>query len=288
MKFVSILFFVFSHCMIFGQNETYRIIIDSIYPVYDNYPKAKKLWFKYYDDTDTDPSETLLFLGKALENGDINFYKKQIKSLMQDYGWTYTYNDTLDNTINKSKLLRYIKSLNLIEWTIRKSDKYSCRPKMKHPLTKSFIEIVNSMLYLDQEITRLVPNNSIDSISMDCRNKFISEIDFNNIKKIIDLCKQNDGLIPNNFDNGIGTYYKLQIIIWHNLKTERNFQKSWDLLLPYIEKTYFAGKIGFTIFMLYDKCCYQHYGYQYYGTLGKEAQIKDKETYKDRKERYRL
>lgn len=291
-KRVRTLFIVASITIItftsFSQNPTYSIIYDSIYPLLESeYNQAKRIWIKCQEIGEIDPNETLLFLSSSLKNGDVRFYKKSIVKLMKEYGWNYTYLDTLDEKIIRSKLLQEIKNNGLTTWTLKKSKKHHYKWRIAHPLSIMFQDKIRSIIYTDQIITRFVPNEII-TIESELINKMISEIDYENIQEIVHMCNLNDGYLPNHFDNGIGTYSKIMLIIWHNLKTPENIDKTWKALYPYIEKTYLSGKISYTIFMAYDQWYYSIYGKQYYGTLGKAIEIEEKETFIDRKNKLGL
>ncbi len=273
-----------------AQNKTYRIIYDSIYPLFgeNDYQNAKRIWEKHCLNADTDPSEELLFLNFSLKNDDEKFYKKHIIKLMRLYGWRYMSTDTLPETMNRSELLQGIKQKGLVNWTIKKSNKHYTKWSSQHPYSIYFQEKVNKLVYTDQAIRKYSSKQSNDSI----KNKFIwdleTQIDNDNIQQIIELAKMNNGIFPNNFDDGYGTYYKINFIIWHSLKDPNTIQKTWDLLLPYIEKTYFEGKISYTLFMAFDKWNYQFFGYQYYGTLGENIPVKDANSLEERKKKYNL
>lgn len=272
----------------FAQNPTYRIIYDSIYPLLaTDYSQAKRVWTNCSKIGDIDPNETLLFLGYSLKNGDVKFYKKTIIKLIKEYGWNYAIVDTLNEKIIRSNLLKEIKNNDLTIWTLKKSKQHHYKWRVAHPLSIMFYDKISSIIYTDQIITRFVPNQT-NTIESDVINKMISEIDYENILEIVRLCNLNDGYLPNHFDNGISTYSKLMLIIWHNLKTPSNIEKTWKILYPYIEKTYLSGKISYTIFMAYDQWYYNIYGKQYYGTLGEEIEVAEKETFIDRKNKLGL
>lgn len=287
-RLLSLLFSFY--CYSFGQNETYKVIYDSVYPLIEknDYQNAKKTWEKYRLSINADPSEQLLFLSFSLKNNDEKFYKKHIVDLMHLYGWSYKATDTLPENIYKSQLLQEIKQKRLVEWTIKKSNKYYTKWRNQHPYSIYFQDKMNQLVYADQSIRKYSSINSNDSIQNKLLWDLEAQIDNENIEKIIELTKMNNGIIPNNFDNGYGTYFKINFIIWHSLKNPNTIQKTWDLLLPYIEKTYFAGKISYSLFMAYDKWIYQFFGYQYYGTLGENIPVKDSDLLEERKKKYDL
>ena len=116
----------------------------------------------------------------------------------------------------------------------------------------------------------------------------IASVDFENIFKIAELCSLNNNTMLNNFDNGIGVYYKIELIIWHNFRDVNTVEKMHNLLIPYIEKAYFAGKIGPGYFIMYDKWCFSNLGCQYYGSLGKDVTMKDQRSFEKTKLYFKL
>lgn len=273
---------------LFCQNTSYKIIYDSIYPIMaTDYPNAKRIWEKYCIGEDVDPAEQVIFLGFSLKNQDVEFYKKRIIPLIRSYGWSYNYSDTLLTATSRSLLLDEIKRNGLTNWTVRKSAKYYQKWAANNPQAVLYTTKINELIYADQAIRKCIPAET-ETVNSELYDAILSEFDYNNLLKIIDLCIANDGLIPNNFDDGVTTYYKINFIIWHNLKDPNTIQKTWNLLLPYIEKTYFAGKISYTLFMAYDKWNYQFFGYQYYGTLGENVPVKDADLLEERRKKYGL
>lgn len=269
-----------------SQNTGYLILNDSIKPIFDtNYAKAKSLLLIY--ENEIDPSETMLLLDNVLLTGDIEFYKNRIIFLMTNYGWNYTYLDTLEYRLERSSLLREIKKNGLEKWTFDASQKHFPIWVKNHTKSVRYREKILSLRYTDQLIREFIPPRE-DSVRSDMMSDLIQEIDFCNLLEIAELSRLNNGMLPNNFDNGFGIYYKILSILWHNLKSEKNFDKSWELLLPFIEKAYFNKKIDFSIFVMYDKWCNIHNEYQYYGTLNDSIKIKDEETFVARQNKYFL
>lgn len=286
LKFIFILIAFYSY----PQNKSYKVIYDEIYPLLSSdYPKAKEIWLKMEKTSKLiDPVEMELILGYSLKNNDIKFFKKRIVFLMKNYGWNYNQNiDTLFLNIENNFLKNNIKKSNLNNWISIKSNKIHSKWKKNHPLNSFFIERVSQLKFCDQEITKILADNNGNEEARVILDSFIYSIDYNHILEIVKLCKLNNNVLLNNFDCGVGTYNKVNLILWHNLKSKINFQRSWDQLLPFIENAYFQNKISYTIFMAYDKWCNYHFENQYYGTL-EGVKIKDLETFNERKKKYNL
>lgn len=288
-SFLKIIFILISFCS-FSQNKSYKIIYEEIYPLLNtDYQKAKEKWLEMELIHDRiEPVEVEIFLAYSLENNDIVFFKNRIISLMKNNGWHYIEKiDTTSSIIERSKLKRMIKVKKLNNWVSNKSFKFSNKRKINYELNSFFSERINQLIFCDQEITKLVPSENSTNINNKLVDSIIAKIDFFHIEEIVKLCILNDSILLNSFDNEIGINNKLGLILWHNLKTKTNFQKSWDALLPFIDKAYFQNKISYTFFKSYDKWSVYHYGNQYYGTI-EGAVIRDNETYFERKIKYKL
>ena len=70
--------------------------------------------------------------------------------------------------------------------------------------------------------------------------------DYLNLKTLLQLCDSN-GVLPNNFDQGIESSNWF-IIYLHNIKSYQTFE-IWEEFLPYLERTYLAGKIDNDCFL---------------------------------------
>lgn len=234
---------------------------DSIYSVLESdYESAKKLLVKYEDQII--PQDVVFFLDDILARGDTNFYKDRMTYLMINYGWNY-------NNIEKHSLSALTSELsknNMHKWTFRASQKHF-PVWLKNNMESILIqEKVQAILHTDQSIRGLLFSID-DSTELNVIYRMITEIDFNNLIEICELSDENNEVLLNDFDNGIAIYNNVQLVLWHNLKSKENFQKSWDLILPYIEKAYFQKKIDSDPFKMYDIWSLNHKGYQYFGTL---------------------
>jgi len=110
--------------------------------------------------------------------------------------------------------------------------------------------------------------------------------DYQNVADIAMLAI-NNGILPNHFDNGLETFSKMQLIIWHNLKTEKNYENTWMILSHHIDKAYFEGKIDARLYASYDQWLFHFTGYQYYGFQG-DAPVENQAEFEKRKEKYKF
>ena len=270
-----------------AQNQGYQILHDSIQPIIEtDYPRAKTLILKY--ESIIDPQELLLLLDEILSQGDIDFFKDRTQYLMINYGLNYSEIDLVESRLIPANLQAQISKIHLTQWMFEESSKHYSNWIKENSKSLWLRKKVYALKTADQTIRRF-PSISEDSICDELIHQQQVEIDFENLQSLAELCQINDGKMLNHFDNGLQIYYRaFGIIIWHNLNNEINFQKSWDLILPYVEAAYFEEKIDFTIFKMYDLCCKKHNDYQYYGTLDNSIPIHDLENYKQRREKYHL
>lgn len=270
------------------SSQVYSYFQDSIAVIADtNYQESKnklleieKIGFKIY------PSDKLFFLGYSLENNDIKYFKDNAKILMRDYGWHYSYSDTLPEKI-RLFWLKGIHDLNITDWTVRTCEK-------NYPIwTKNNIEAVDvqkqlvAYKYFDQTL-RKKGGSFYNSLGDSLRIRFFAKYDQANFQSFVDLCKQNNTML-NEYDHGIGAYSIGMFILWHALKDNQSkFEYNWSLILPYLEKAYFDNKIPNTFLFYYDYASKNNFGYQYYGTLGKYVPVKEPETLQERRKKFEL
>lgn len=244
-----------------SQNIGSIVLKDSIYPALESdYELAKKLLIKY--ENQIIPQDMVFVLEDILSVGDTSFYKDRMTYIMKNYGWNYNYIETHSLSSLSSELSKN----NMFKWTRMASQEYY-PIWVKNNMEKLMIqEKVKAILHTDQSIRGLL-SLAKDSTESDFIYRMIMEIDFNNLIEICSLSDENNGVLLNDFDTGVAIYNNVLLILWHNLKSKENFQKSWDIILPYIEKAYFERKIDSSPFKMYDIWSVNHNAYQYYGTL---------------------
>ncbi len=252
-----------------AQNMGSIVLSDSIYPVWESdFEKAKSLLVKYEDHFI--PQDMVLILDDILANGDVDFYRDRMTYLMINYGWNI--NNLERNSL--ASLSAELSQNNMFEWTAQASQRHYpiwIKNNMESILIQ---EKVKAILHTDQAIRGLL-SIAEDSLQLNYLYEMISEVDYSNLLDLCDLSYENKGVLLNDFDNGIAIYNNVLFILWHNLKSKKNFQKSWDLILPFIDKAYFQKKIDAGAFEMYDVWSSSHFGYQYYGTLNDTIKVFD-------------
>lgn len=281
-KYIFLIFIVFSSIFSYSQNLSYITIYDSIYPIInENYWKAKDMWIGLEKKYPIDNRERLLFINYSYKNKDMEFFKQQLRNLIINNGfeineklfWLNCYNEIT----SKGKLTKWYEKIH---------QKYHKKWIIKNIKKLEVINLIEQIYIKDQILVSLYQNKTDTCNALKDINNYIKKECFNNLSAILNISKNYGGL-PNAFDYPLSIMGKIEIIILHNLKDSTNMEKNWNLILPYIENAYFDNKISNSSFKMYDKCLYEYFGYQYYGTI-KNAPIKDIETYEQRKRKYKL
>jgi hypothetical protein len=291
LKFTIQLLSLFTSVISLAQNSSYQLFFDSIHPIEDNnFFKSKKIFLENEKKMNYDPVLVLNYLGEALTNNEVKFYKKKVVLLMKEYGWSYSFSDTLAKNLIL-KVNNEILDKGLVNWTVRKSKKNYTFWAKRHPEALKMKQELLKLHASDQTARRFAPRIK-DSL---CYNYYrliydsiLKEVDMGHVRKIQELSIQNNGELPNSFDHGIYVSNYIEFVLFHNFK-QGNIEEATALIFPYLEKAYLNGKISSYFFGMYDHYCSIYYGYQYYGTLEDESiKVKDKENLFMRKQKYRL
>lgn len=165
----------------------------------------------------------------------------------------------------------------MLVWTYNASQEYYPIWVKNNMEKLVFQEKFRAISHADQSIRSLL-TLAEDTAELKIISRMINQVDFNNLTEICNLSDENNGVLLNDFDIGVAVYNNVAFILWHNLKSKENFQKSWDLILPYVEKAYFQNKIGSNPFKMYDIWSVNHNAYQYYGTLNDTIPVYDSLT----------
>lgn len=273
-----------------NQNMSYELFWNKIQKIQDtNYRLAKKIFQQNQKRERYDPVLVLHFMETALKNQDVRFYKKTSVKLMRNYGWDYNRKDTLEENLHLGYNAQILKN-KLADWTIKRVKKNFTRWLKKNYFHKDFRTVLLQLHKSDQNTRRFIPQNRDSTCYFANKKEFDAKLkilDVENLQTIRELCLRNDSLLPNNFDNGIFCSNYVEFIIFHNLK-QGNFDETMSIVFPFVEKTYLQGKISSYFFLTYDYFSSLHNGFQYFGTLGKEVETKNKEGLAERMKKYNL
>jgi len=174
---------------------------------------------------------------------------------------------------------------------VKKSEVYYPQWVKKNPIGFLVQREVEKLFTIDQTRIYFYPmlyNNSelSDSMTINIIQKELDKLDYSNILAISSLAHKYG--LPNNFDHGYNTYYRVTLLMLHSMSQEMNIKRVWVVLFPFLEQAYFDGKISYTFFYHYDKCLLKAIGYQYYGTMNDDVPNIDPENLKERKNKYSL
>ena len=283
MKIYSIsivLFYLFTNNLYFAQNPSYKFFWDSIDPILiTNYPKAKELFISLEKKHEIDPNIKKFLAVKSLQKNDIEYFKITMQNLIEKQGYKYSkYDLSLESKeSSEEKLSSLLKEKKMENWMFQQSDSLYPVWVKNNPKSFEVKKKIEELSILDQAMR--VGFTDLDSVVWDV----IAKKDYASLKILLKLCDSN-GILPNDFDQGIGVYINWSFVFLHNIKSYQTFE-IWNEMFPYIEKTYLAGKITSDCFLMYDLTLAQFYGYQYYGFL-KDVPIKDEEHLAERKKKY--
>lgn len=250
---------------------------DSVFNLleFNKYDLAKEKYLSISKKFKIDPDYQLFFLKYSLINNDLKFFKKNIKILIKNYGLHINETDSLVEDdrytflthCNNIQIKNWLYKTSLKKhkvWIFKNSKSHNISLLLKNAIEKDrLVRVITFTLY--PKITIL------DSISFQTvKNSYdlsINEVDTKNFLLIKELIKVNNNEIPNNFDNGIGIFGKISLIICHNLKRGINIENITKHIYPSLEKAYLQNKISEEMFYILDQKLYLYYGYQCYGTL---------------------
>lgn len=276
----------------FGQNPSHKLFVDSIMFQFDSleYKTLKGRFLQLDKDYSIDPSNELIFLGLSIENNDKRFYKKRLKSLIRKHGFSYSISDTLGER-KTTGLLIQVHLQGESQWLSKLSQKHFSHWVKKNPLAYKIQNEINTLAELDQMSVRMFSSYAFDESTSDSTKNKIKDILFksgrSNIDRLAAICEE-IGTFPNNYDFGIGSYFKLGALIDHSLEAKENFHYAWDKLFPYLEKAYLEGKIDHSFFLFYDMHSAMHFGTQRFGFAPEFIPMEDEENWITRKEKYGL
>jgi hypothetical protein len=268
----------------FAQNLSYKIIADSIFSIIDtNYWSAKNKWLELEKEYPIDNRSRLLFINTSYQNNDTTYFQNQLQYLVKNNGFTLT---------DEYYWLSFYESITkgaLEEWYNELYRNYHKEWVESNIAKLEIINKIEATYARDQLIAPLFKYTNDTCGIAQKLNASLIKANIANLNAVVDICKKN-GEMPNAFDYPLSLIGKIEIIIAHNLQDSdsTDFDMKWNLILPYIEKAYFDGKISFSFFQIYDMILYQKFGYQYYGGLIKDAPFKDKENYEQRRKKYKL
>lgn len=272
-----------------AQNHSYTIIYEQVYPLAakKEYTEAKKLFSELCSMYEVDPSERYQFSYTALRNGDVDFFKSEHEVIMLNYGYYFTYDDTM--RIGGS-LHDALKQYDLVDWLVEKTKLLYPKWVAENPqgffIQQRVLQLsaANSTRGNLNAIYKLVESSG-DSMMLAEALTYKRDLDFTHLYEIITLSRAHG--LPNNFDHGYNTYYKLQQILSNNLTDKFNLERTWHHIFPHLEKAFFDGKISKTFLKIYDQALQKNYGYQYYGTID-DVEVLDPQGLSERRKKFGL
>lgn len=285
---MKLLFFIFLFSQVAAaQNVSYCIISKEINPLIESgdYQAAKAKWLELEQQFTIDPNREYQFITESLKNDDTVFFKQRMTKLISKHGFHFFATDTLPENLYGHSELFYTKGIH--HWLIATSNALYPEWIKSNPESYLLQQQIIELAHADQLFRTSIHFTEVGDTN--CTGKelaweVLSRCDYQNAAKLATLSIRNGGL-PNHFDNGYKTYALMGLIIWHNLKDEKNIHNTWMILSPHIDKAYFEGKIGTDLYAAYDQWLLHFTGYQYYGFEG-DAPVENREEFEKRKAKY--
>jgi hypothetical protein len=238
-----------------------------------------------YQKNEKAPIRFLTFyIDIVYKNNDFEFFEKQIVNCLKNYGLDLSHKNyyflSFNIELRDGKLKKWYDQIYNTNYLIWLKENYK---KLQ------VVNRINSIWQKDQLARQLLYScQFVDSLRLlEYVDKQIAVIDFNNLTEIIEICKEEGGIIPNDIDypDVLG---KIEIIILHNLKSNLTIDTTWKMIYPYFENTFLKNKMNNDLCKLYDKWLYKYHNVQYYGTLNDGIPVIEPENLLERKKKFKL
>lgn len=275
-----LLFFVLITNICYSQNWNFKIFNDEIFPLLEtNYWKAKELLLEIQKKNRVSYIDIAEFIEYSYKNNDIGFFKENLSNLIE-----------YDGLMLKKPYIYY-----RFPFDQKMTSWYDSIFKIKHKIWVNNnidkLQIINkiSILYEKDQVYARLPNTNNDTSLLAKKIDDMFQTGYSsNFWELVSICKEINNF-PNPFDFPSSTFSAAQLIVIHNIYDldSVRFEAKWKMIEPYIEKSYFEGKISDIFFKIYDKNFYELVGYQYYGFID-GAPVKDPANFEERKRKYKL
>lgn len=262
----QLIIILFSVNLTFGQNKRDIIINDSIYPIMhnpDNYLEVKNRILSLEKNYGYEVELKYSFINYSYQNNDISFFKKELSTLVEKYGFQLIYlngRESYYDAITKGELAEWFKKMflkNHFVWLENNFDKQIDLKKLN--------DIKNKDQLIDIYTGKVIKEVNLDSIQIVKISNLLNEFFFTNISESNQITIKNDNfptgksfaLIQNDF-------YVAEL---HNLQSKLNIERFWSLFYPYFKKAYLNNEITFGTFKTYDQMSFVHFGNQHFGLI---------------------
>jgi hypothetical protein len=252
--------------LFFAQNRRDTLIQDSIYPILHNenaYNKVKRLIIKLEKEYGEEPDLKYKLLSNSFKNGDISYFKQELKKLVRNNGLNIIYfkgNESYYEPITIGYLSRWFKRMylrNHMFWMDHNFLKQIDQKKLNEIKTKD--QLVNSFsIKVNNEV-------KLDSLQKSKILTLLQDFFFENISELYGITRKYNNLPTAKSFAIIQNHYGIALL--HNEQAKNNFAKTWTLFYPYYKKAYLNNEIDYVVFINHDNWSYVHNGYQIFGLL---------------------
>lgn len=119
-----------------------------------------------------------------------------------------------------------------------------------------------------------------------CSLALIAYLDDRNFQELLATSRRYG--FPNNFDLHYNATSTASLVLWHNCADSVNYITKWDAIWPFLNDAYDSGKINNSFVQTYDYFLAKYFGYQLYGTVQGNVEVRDKAHLSERRKRYGL
>lgn len=273
MKTYFLFYFLFTISVGFSQNQTDILLTQEIPKLLltntsEDYFKATELLLNLEKESGEWPEQKLQLLSASYKNGDLEFFKEELLSLVENYGFDLL---QLNNRLNYYEALT---TGELSDWF--KNNYPDLRAKwLENNLEKlPYIKALNDLYVKDQTLASFAATINFqdfeDEKTKQVLDFILIEETKNHFSELLDIYKK-VGKYPsaNSFALPQSPYFLVET---HALKTPSISMECLEQIYPYYEKAYLNKEITYLVFRDYDTQMLFSIGKQYFGTL-KEAEV---------------
>lgn len=249
---------------IYSQNERDIKIHETIYPnLYTDYDLVKSEILKLEENYGYEAHLKYILINQSFENSDLDFFKAELSILVREYGFNLAYEPEYKAyyiAITAGELAVWFKDMYLKNHFIWLNNNFLKQADLrKLNRLKDKTVTYNSINHGIQEVLIL------DGDQKEAQNTYFADAAFSNLAELYELTRKLDmyptaknfALVQNSFD----------LLVYQNLSTEPNFERTWLLFEPFYRKAYQNHTIDYIIYKNYDLYSFIHYKNQRYGLI---------------------
>ncbi|TYA57281.1 hypothetical protein [Formosa maritima] len=234
------------------------MIHDSIYPsIYnsESYLKTKTFILELEKKYGYEPELKYILLDKSFSNDDLDFFKKELSTLVKNYGFNIIYESeskSYYDAITVGELSEWFKKMYLENHFIWMENNF-----LKQIDLRKLNELKNHDQLINNYRLTIEKTLELDSIQKNQSYDILHRAFFENLSTLYSITRKYDyyptaksfALIQNSFG----------VVEYHNYQAKPNFEKTWILFYPFYKEAYLKNEIDYIEFKNYDNWSFIHY-----------------------------